>query len=158
MMPRLARRACLVMPALLLARCAPKPPPPPPPPPSVELTIKGGADQNPGPGGQPTPVAVQLYLLTAGGRFAMADAYALMDRAAAVLGEDASATETAMVRPGETKTLTLAPKPGVRMLGIAVMFRDIDRATWRAQAPIAPHGPTRLVLTINRLKANLEPA
>ena len=104
------------------------------------------------------PVALQIYLLNAGGRFAATDSYALMDRAAAVLGEDASATETALVRPGETKTLTLLPKPGVQVLGIAVMFRDIDRATWRVQAPVAPRGPTKLLLSINGLRATLVPA
>ena len=57
----------------------------------------------------------------------------------------ARGSEEVVVRPGETRKVTLTPKPGVRFLGIAVLFRDIDRAQWRAIAPIAAsgHDPAR---------------
>ena len=42
-----------------------------------------------------------------------------------------------MLRPGETQTKTFELKPGVRCLGVVVLFRDIDHAQWRATAPIA---------------------
>ena len=61
-----------------------------------------------------------------------------------------------MVRPGETRKVTLTPKPGVRFLGVAVLFHDIDRAQWRAIAPIAASGTTRLVLAVGSNKAALE--
>jgi type VI secretion system protein VasD len=52
----------------------------------------------------------------------------------------------------------LSPKPGVRYLGVAVLFREIDRAQWRAIAPIAAIGLTKLALTVSRNKAVLESA
>ncbi len=148
----IARRQLLAASAMsaLLTRCGPAPPPA-----VVEVTIKGGADQNPDPAGTPVAVAVRLYSLNAPGKFAAADAYALMDREKATLGEDGAGSEEVVVRPGETKTVTLSPKAGVRFLGVAVLFRDIDHAAWRARAPIAPSGLTKLVLSIAGTTAKL---
>lgn len=144
------RRALLFAIPSLLAACggeaaAPKPPPPPPPS-SLELTIVGGPDQNPNRSGQPSPVVIRLYRLRNSGRFENGDVFALTDREAATLGDDLVAAEEIVIAPGETRTVTRAPEPGVQSLGVAVLFRDIDRAHWRAIAPIAPHGPTKLVL------------
>lgn len=150
----IARRLLIVAPALLsIASCAG-----PPAPAVVELSIRASGDLNPTAAGTPVSVAVRLYSLNARGRFMSADAYALMDRERAVLGDESAGSEEVVVRPGETRKLTLTPKPGVQFLGVAVLFRDIDRAQWRAIAPIAASGLTRLALVIGRNKAALEPA
>jgi type VI secretion system protein VasD len=81
-----------------------------------------------------------------------------MDRESTTLGDESAGSEEVVVRPGESRKLTLSPKPGVRFLGAVVLFRDIDRAQWRAIAPIATTGLTRLTLAIDRNKAVLEPA
>jgi len=148
------RRLLLVVPALLLTGACGGPPAPP----MVELSIKASSDLNPNASGTPVSVAVRLYSLNARGRFASADAYALMDREAAVLSDERAGSEEVVVRPGETRMLTLAPKAGVRFLGVAVLFRDIDRAQWRAVAPIAASGLTRLALAIGNNTAVLGPA
>ena len=92
------------------------------------------------------------------GRFASADAFAMMERERAVRGDEGARSEEMVVRPGETRKITLAPKPDVRFLGVAVLFQDIDRAQWRAIAAIAANGTTRLVLAVGSNKAVLEPA
>lgn len=152
----IARRMLLAAPALswLLTRCGPAPPPPA----VVDLHIKAGKDQNPDASGTPVAVAVRLYSLNAAGKFNAADAYALMDREKATLGEEGAGSEEVLVRPGENKSLTLSPKAGVRFLGVAVLFREIDHATWRAIAPVAASGPTKLRLTIDGTTAKLAPA
>ncbi len=150
------RRTLLI--ALPAAACAgPPPPPPPPAPPEIDLTIAAGADQNPDPQGQPTPVAVRVFQLTGTGRFEGADVFALAEHPESALGDELAATEQVIVQPGESRKVTGAPKPGVQFLGTLVLFRDIDRAHWRATAPVAPHGPTRLVLHIAGLTATLAP-
>ena len=98
---------------------------------------------NPNPAGTPVSVAVRLYSLDASGRFESADVYALMDRERQTLGDESAGSEEVVVRPGETRKVTLSPKPGVRYLGVAVLFREIDRAQWRAIAPIAASGLTQ---------------
>jgi type VI secretion system protein VasD len=146
----IARRLLLGTPALaLVASCGP------PPPAAVDLAIKASPDLNRNQAGTPLSVAVRLYSLNDRARFATADAYGLMSRENAVLGDERAGSEEIVVRPGETRNVTMAPKPGVRFLGVAVLFHDIDRAQWRAIAPIAASGTTRLVLAIGSSKAEL---
>ncbi len=150
------RRAMLWVPALVLARCAA--PPAPPAPASLSLLIKGGADQNPDYAGHPAPVAVRLFYLSASARFERADVFALIEREHATLADDSQGSEEFVLRPDETRTIDREPKKGVQMLGVTVLFRDIDHATWRALAPVASSGKTRLVLTLSGLNATLAPA
>ncbi len=127
----------------------------PPPPAIVEVMVKASADANRDSGGAPVAVAVRLYALTGRGRFMSADAYALMERERAVLGDESAGSEEVVMRPGESRTVMVMPKPGARYLGAAVLFRDIDRAGWRSVAPIAESGTTRLTLQITSNKAVL---
>lgn len=129
----------------------------PPAPPVVDVTIRANPDINPNPAGTPVSVAVRLYSLNARGRFDAADVYALMQREAQALGSEGAGFEEVVVRPGETRRVTLMPKPGVRFIGIAVLFRDIDRAQWRMVAPIAESGLTKLALSISGTRAALVP-
>jgi type VI secretion system protein VasD len=151
----MSRRAVLALPAVLAACAAP---PPPPPAPALDLTIMGGPDQNPGPSGRPAPVAVRLFQLAGTGRFESADVFALSEREAQTLGDQSLGSEQIFVSPGQTLSIRRELKPGVQFLGVAVLFRDIDRARWRAVAPVAPHGPTRLTLKISGVRATLAPA
>jgi type VI secretion system protein VasD len=146
----IGRRLLLVAPPLaLLAGCGP------PPPSVVDLAVKAAPDLNRNQAGTPLSVAVRLYSLNDRARFATADAYGLMERENTVLGDERAGSQEIVVRPGETRKVTLTPKPGVRYLGVAVLFHDIDRAQWRAIAPIAASGTTRLVLAIGSNKAEL---
>lgn len=138
--------------ALLLEGCGG-----PPPPPVVDVTIRANPDINPNPTGTPVSVAVRLYSLNAKGRFESADVYSLMQREAQTLGTESLGVEEVVVRPGETRKVTLMPKPGVRFIGIAVLFRDIDRSQWRMVAPIADSGLSRLAISISGSRAALVP-
>jgi type VI secretion system protein VasD len=139
----------------LLSGCS-QAPPPPPPPPVLNLTVKSGADQNPEQNGKPAPVAVKLIQLGATGAFERADVFALSDREAATLGPDLLGSETIIMTPGQTRMLERRLKTGAQFLGVAVLFRDIDQATWRAIAPLAANGPTKLTLTISKLSVSLK--
>ena len=126
-----------------------------PAPAVVDLTVTAGRDINPDRSGTPRSVAVRVYGLTSRARFSSADAFALMDREKAVLADEGSLAEEIVVRPGETRKITLMPKPGVHYIGTAVLFQDIDRAQWRAVAAIAPEGLTKLTLAVGGNSAQL---
>ena len=130
----------------------------PPAPPVVDVTIRATPDINPNPAGTPVSVAVRLYSLNARGRFESADVYSLMQREAQTLGTESMGFEEVVVRPGESRKVTLMPKPGVRFIGIAVLFRDIDRAQWRMVAPIAESGLSRFAISISGTRAALVPS
>lgn len=136
--------------AFLIEACAGLPAPP-----VVDLTIRASADINPNAMGTPLSVAVRLYSLASRSRFEAADVFSLIQREAQVLGPENLGMEEVLIRPGETRKVMLTPKPGVRSIGIAVMFRDIDRAQWRVVAPIAESGLTKLALSIRGLNAAL---
>lgn len=135
----------------LLAGCAA----PPPPPASLSLTITGGADQNPDPSGHAASVAVRIIQLASTATFSRADVFALMNREQATLGADDLGSEEVLVSPGQTVTVSHPLKPGTNALGIAVLFRDIDHATWRLTAPVPSTGTVKLKLTTAGLVATL---
>jgi type VI secretion system protein VasD len=147
-MPGIGRRGALALPALLLARCAG------PAPPVLDLTVIAGADQNPDAAGQPTSVAIRLYQLAAIDAFATADVFALTDREAATLGADDLGSEQLVLGPGERHPVQHPLQPGARFLGAIALFREIDRASWRAQAPLAANGTSRLVLVTAGMKVS----
>ena len=128
-----------------------------PPPPVVDLTIAIGPAINPGIDGRPLPVAVRLYLLTAAGKFESADVFALMEREQATLGAELIAREELTFTPGSGRQITREADSRTRFLGVAVLFRDIDRAKWKAIQPVASSGTTRLRLVADRLDAALTP-
>jgi len=151
----ITRRTLFAVPAALAACAGPPPPPPPPPPPVLDLTVAAGPDQNPDPSGRPAPVAVRLYQLAATGRFERADVFALTEKEAQTLGEQSLGSEEFILRPGETRAVKRELKPGTQFVGVAVLFRDIDRARWRAVSSVAPHGVTRLTLKTAGLTTTL---
>lgn len=147
------RRLLLGLPLLAIAGCAG-----PPPPGVVELALAAGADQNPDPAGQATPVAVKIFQLTATAKFERADYFALREREQATLAADSAVSEEFVLAPGQQRELTLNLRPNVRAIGIAVGFREIDRATWRLVQPVATSGTTRLRFTTQGTTARLAAA
>jgi type VI secretion system protein VasD len=145
----IARRAVLGILAVLATRCSSSPPPA-----VLTLSVIGGADQNPGPSG-PAPVAVRLFQLNDPAKFERSDIFALTEREQQTLGSEGQGSEEFVLRPGETRTVTRELKKGVQFVGIAVLFRDIDNAHWRAVLPVAASGPSKLTLKINGLNATL---
>jgi type VI secretion system protein VasD len=151
---RLIPSLILGLPALLaLASCGS----PPPPPPVLTLTIKGGADQNPDTAGRASPVAVRVYQLSGTAKFEQTDVFALKDSETKTLGsESAAGSQEFLIAPGDTKKVTIDLKPMVSAIGVAVMYRDIDNAKWRATAPAAAHGPTELSASVGKLALTLK--
>ena len=148
------RRGFVFCIGLLLTQCSS----PPPPPPVVTVTITASAQQNPDTSGHPSPVAVRIFQLNATAKFERADVYALIDREQQTLGADDAGSQEFVLAPSEVKTVTIEPKPGVSSIGVTAFYRDIDHAKWRADAPIASSGPTKLAAEIGALAVTLKPA
>jgi type VI secretion system protein VasD len=145
------RRAVLAALALFATRCSSSPPPPA----VLTLTVIGGPDQNPDASGRPAPVAVRLFELNGTAKFERADVFALTEREQQTLGGDSQGSEEFVLTPGETRNITRELKKGVQFVGVAVLFRDIDQSRWRAEAPVAASGPSKLTLKINGTNATL---
>ena len=127
----------------------------PDPPGELALSLVAGADQNPDPSGRPSSVAIRLFMLSDIGKFAAADVFGLTEREQQTLGSDGLGSEQFVLAPREIRTITRDLKPGVRFIGVAVLFRDIDHAQWRSTSPVAPAGTSRRALTVGALSARL---
>jgi type VI secretion system protein VasD len=141
--------------ALAMANCGgPKPKPPA----VLTLTVIGSAEQNPDTDGKPQPVAVRIYQLTQTAKFERVDVFALSEHEQQALGQDSAASQEFVLSPGETQTKQFELKSGVQAIGVAVLYRDIDNAQWRANAPAADSGPTKLTLNVGKLAITLKPS
>ena len=145
------RPLILSLPLLVAAACST----PPPPPAVLNLTIIGSADQNPDPSGRGQAVAVRVFELAGTAAFERADVFALSEREQQTLGADDLGSQEVVLRPGETRAVNKELKKGTQSIGIAVMFRDIDRAKWRAVTGVAASGPSARTLRINGVTAAL---
>jgi type VI secretion system protein VasD len=139
---------------LTLLRCSPAPKPPA----VLTLVMVGSADQNPDVSGKPSPVAVRIYQLTTTAKFERGDVFALTEHEQQTLGQDDAGSQEFVLSPGETQTKTFELKPGVQTVGVVVLYRDIDNAQWRADAPVASSGPTKLLLNVAKLAITLQPS
>lgn len=136
-----------------LAACAA-----PSPPAMLELAVIGSAGQNPNASGAPAPVAVRLYQIASPAKFGRADIFALIEHEQATLGTDLLASDEFVLAPSEQRAVQQTLKAGTQALGVAVLFQDIDRAQWRALAPVAASGTTKLRLDVGTLSVSLKPA
>ena len=98
--------------------------------------IQAAQDLNPDPNGRPSPVVVRLYLLRSVASFENADFYSLYERENATLGNDLIAREEFDMQPGETRTYENEIEDTTRYLGVIAAFRNIEKARWRASAPV----------------------
>ena len=147
------RRMLALLPAaLLLARCGPAEKPPA----VLTLVITGAADQNPDINGAPAPIAIRIYQLTATAKFERGDVFALTEHEQQTLGTDNAGSQEFVISPGESRTLKFELKPQVQAIGVVALYRDIDQAQWRADAPVATSGPSMLALKIAKLAIALK--
>ena len=150
-----SRRAFVVSVAaglsLLAAACGGGPPPPG----IVELTIRTSDDINPDAAGRASPVVIRVYQLAAPTQFQAADFFQLFDKEQATLGTDLVAREEVTIAPGTMQSLTIPLKPNTLAIGIAVAFRDIDRATWRAVSDAPQNKTTKMTAEVKKLEVSL---
>ena len=114
--------------------------------PSLRLTFLGGTDQNPDAIGNAAPVAVHIFHLAGADRFNRADVFSLIERESTTLTSDVLRSEEFVLAPGETREVQQPLTRNVRYIGIIVLFRDIDQATWRVMSPVDNGVSSALVL------------
>jgi type VI secretion system VasD/TssJ family lipoprotein len=123
----------------------------------LDLIVTGSAGQNPDPSGTSAPVAVHLYELASTQKFERADIFALVEHEQATLGNDLLASSDFVLLPSGKREIRQDLKPGTGALGVVVLFQKIDQAQWRATAPVAATGLTRLVMSVGSLSLSLKP-
>ena len=126
------------------APALPPPPPPPPPPPNqvraqpVPLTgtIAAAADLNPSPTQRPSPLVLRIYELRSDTAFNKADFIALYQAEQATIGADLVLKDEFVLAPGETRPYQRTLSIETRWLAVFGAYRNVERAVWRAIAPV----------------------
>ena len=116
-----------------LAGCAgPRPVMPAP----YTVVISANAGINPDRENRATPVQVRLFELQNSTDFENIDFYTLYDKDEQALGADVLSKEQLTLQPGQRVTLARKAKPGARMLGVFVAFKNLENSSWRAVTPL----------------------
>ena len=113
------------------------------PPPAVAFAVEASPTANPDASGRASPVVVRLYELKSPVAFETADFFSLFDRESQTLGADLVSRDEYQLKPGEQVLLARALRPGTRYVAVAVAYRDLERARWRAVQTLpgsAPNG------------------
>ena len=127
-----------------------------PPPTVVEINFAAAPDVNPDVSGRPSPIFVRIYQLGATSSFESADYFQLHDKDAGLLGPSLLDRQEMPFTPGASQKIAITAKPGTNAIGVVASYRDIDRAQWRAQAPVAPGKKTKLNVRLDKLAVSVK--
>jgi type VI secretion system protein VasD len=127
--------------SLALAACGAKPilapkPEPPPKPKVLTVDVLAASRLNPSASGRPSPVVVRIYELKAAAPFESADFVSLFDKDQATLGGDVIARDEFVLSPGESMAIKRDLTADSKFIAVMAAFRDLERAKWRAVAPL----------------------
>jgi type VI secretion system protein VasD len=128
------------------------PPPPPPPPPkeaTLEMTLAAGNQLNPNAQRRPSPVVVRVFDLKSPAGFDAATYEGLFERERETLGADLVARDDFTLNPGEGRKIERQLGPDTKVLGIAVGFRELDRANWRTTVALKANAKNRISVLLD---------
>jgi len=102
-------------------------------------------------------VIVRYYQLGATAAFETADYFQLHDKETAVLGQNLLDRQELPLMPGTSTKIAITAKPGTTAIGVVAAYRDIDRAQWRTQAPVAAGKTTKIDVQVGKSAVAVKP-
>jgi len=148
------RKLCLILIVVLVAACAS--PPPPPKPTNIILELDASGDMNPNSEGRSSPLAVRIYELKTLSDFNKADFVSLYGKDKGVLGENLLQKHEVVLQPGEKKTMRFVASDETRAIAAFAVFRDYEKAQWRASAPVQAHQTNQVLVTTGAAKVDMQ--
>jgi len=128
-----------------------KPPPPPPKQTSLEMTLAAGSQVNPNVERRASPVVVRIFDLKTSAGFDAANFDGLFDRDRdrQTLAAELVARDEFVLKPGEARKIDRPLAPETKVIGVAVAFRELERATWRTSVAIKPNTRNRINVALD---------
>jgi type VI secretion system protein VasD len=117
---------------------------------TLEMTLAAGNQLNPNAQRRPSPVVVRVFDLKTPAGFDAATYEGLFERDRETLAADLVARDEFTLNPGEGKKVPerkLAAE--TKVLGVAVGFRELERAVWRATVPVKPNTKNRISVALD---------
>ena len=115
---------------------------------SVGLTTPGG-QLNPNAQRRPSPVVVRVFDLKTPATFEAANFDGLFERDRETLAAELVARDEFVLNPGEGKKIERKLAPETKVLGVAVAFRELERATWRTTVALKPNAKNRINVALD---------
>lgn len=109
--------------------------------------VGAAPDLNPDGSGRPSPVKLRVYQLRADTAFMAADYFAIFDNEKATLEKDLVSRTEYELDPSDYKKLGITVAPDTRFIGVVAAYREIEKARWRALAPI-PTGKDEVTIIV----------
>ena len=113
--------------------------------------VAAAPDVNPSVNDRPSPLLLRIYELRARTTFDQADFMSLYQADQATLATDLVGREEFMLQPGEKRPYAKDLSPETRFVGVVAVYRNLEKATWRAVVPVSNKGPLRLDVVAARL-------
>ena len=123
----------------------------------VTLQLSASTDANPDRNNRPSPILIRVYELRSQGAFETTDFFAMLEQDQAVLGGEMINRWEFQLDPGESMTLDASFHATSGFIGVLAAYRDIERAQWRAIAPIRSGRENKLSVSAGRLEVSIEP-
>jgi type VI secretion system protein VasD len=122
---------------------------------SIKGTVTAGADLNPSVSQRPSPLLVRVYELRGATAFNKADFVALYQSDQIALAGDMLAREEWVLQPGENRPWQRQLNDQTRFVAIFGAYRDLERAIWRAVAPVLPGQAQQVQIRAEKLAVSI---
>jgi type VI secretion system protein VasD len=116
---------------------------------SLELTLAAGGQLNPNAQRRPSPVVVRVFELKTPASFEAANFDGLFERDRETLAAELVARDEFVLEPGKSQKIDRALKPESKVIGVAVAFRELERATWRTTVALKPNARNRINVALD---------
>jgi type VI secretion system protein VasD len=124
--------------------------PPAPKETTLEMTVTAGAQLNPSAQRRPSPVVVRVFYLKTPSTFDAATYEGLFDRDRETLAADLVERDEYTLVPGDAKkNAERKLVPDIKVIGIAVGFRELERAQWRTTVVVKPNAKNRIHVALD---------
>jgi type VI secretion system protein VasD len=116
---------------------------------TLEMTLAAGGQLNPNAQRRPSPVVVRVFDLKTPATFEAANFDGLFERDRETLAAELVARDEFVLNPGEGKKIERKLAPETKVLGVAVAFRELERATWRTTVALKPNAKNRINVALD---------
>jgi type VI secretion system protein VasD len=116
---------------------------------SVEMTLTAGNQLNPNAQRRPSPVVVRVFDLKTRSGFDAANFDSLFERDRETLAAELVGRDEFVLNPGDAKKIERKLAPETKVLGVAVAFRELERASWRTTVAVKPNAKNRVVVSVD---------
>ncbi len=99
-------------------------------PDSFKVKLTAAEDINPNEEGKAAPLNIYIYQLKSLDNFESSDFFTITDGTSDELKTEIKKDYEGIIKPGESRTLTLSPGKETLALGIVAAYREIDQAGW----------------------------